>query len=195
MNDGTVNLGVASQSPPKNLREASPIHYAISRNNLERDRIEHERLVTRRDSIRDKLRSGLTVLNGGSLVALLAALNGDGTAAAWVGITAENAKWVAGGFVLGLITAGIAYRADEFAVNSEVGDSIVRVQAAEQFVAMYEANPTAAQYEELQSQIANYYELPLVGHRYSVLNILPLALSQGLWLTGILTPILTTFFE
>ena len=62
------------------MRDLFRVSHAFAAVNLENDRAEHARLLARRDGIRDKLRSGLTALNGGSLVALMAALNGEGKA-------------------------------------------------------------------------------------------------------------------
>ena len=182
------------ESLPKTMREFSPVTYAMAKNDLERDRIEHERLIGRRDMLRDKLRSGLTALNGGSLVALMAALNGDGSAASWIGIDHHNARWVAGCFVIGLMAAGYAYRVAETATTNETADSIGRVGAAETRIALYESPPSDENNEKLRSALEKYAELPLVGHRTTTIEIVTLSVSQIAWTTGLLLPLISTLF-
>lgn len=179
---------------PPTMREFSPVTHAMARNDLERDRIEHDRLINRRDALRDKLRSGLAALNGGSLVALLAALNGDGKAAQWIGIGQHNAKWVALSFILGLFAAAWSYRAAEVATTNETADSISRVSSAELRVALYEARPSDESNERLRQELENYAKLPLVGHRVATHEIVALGISQLFWTAGILIPLAFTLF-
>lgn len=174
------------------MRELFRINHAFAAINLERDRAEHDRLLARRDDLRDKLRSGLTALNGGSLVALMAALNGDGTAAGWIGIDVHNAKWIAASFALGLVAAGIAYRLDESATGYEVADSINRVGSSERQIALYEGSATDELIEKVGREMNAYATLPVVGHRVQGKTIVALALSQFFWATGIFIPLIAT---
>lgn len=179
---------------PKTMREFSPVTFAYAKNNLARDLIEHERLIARRDALRDKLRSGLVTLNAGSLLALLAALNGEGAAAAWFGVDAENAKWVAACFVAGLFAAGASYHIAEYSTNMELSDSIESVSAAQHRVAIYEKPATSENNQELKAVLDDYSKIPLVGFRVSIPSIVTLSLSQCFWTMGVLIPLATVLF-
>lgn len=177
---------------PLTLREFTPVSYAIAKNNLDHDRVEHERLISRRNALKDKMRSGLTTLNAGSLIAMLAALNGSGGAAAWVGISSGNAKWIAACFVAGLISAGASYRVASDATEYEIADSLKRVGAIERHVALFEEHTAPERHELLWQDYQKYADLPLVGHRISKSDIWSLSIAQGFWLAGIMIPLVTT---
>lgn len=182
------------EQPMPLMRDIFRVSHAFAVINLDRDRATHERLLARRDDIRDKLRSGLTALNGGSLVALMAALNGDGTAAGWIGIDVHNAKWIAASFALGLVAAGIAYRLDENSTGYEMADSINRVGASERQIALYEGEATKDLIEKVDREMKAYGGLPVVGHRVQIKTIWALAVSQFFWATGIFVPLSATLW-
>lgn len=180
------------QELPNTLREATPVGYLMVKHSLDRDAREHERLITRRDWIRDKLRSGLTTLNAGSLIALLAILNGKGDAMSWFGIDKTNAQWIAALFTLGLIAAAASFRITMTETLSEIADSTKRVFAIEHIVASYEGKPTEAELKRIADNFQNYAALPIVGNRFSDIDFWCLALSQGFWVTGVAIPMFET---
>lgn len=174
------------------MREFSPVSFALAKNDLERDHAAHERLIARRDDLKDKLRSGLVALNAGSLLALLASLNGEGSAAGWIGVDASNARWIAACFVGGLFAAGASYHVADHGINSELSDSIPRVRSAEHRVALYEKAACVETNEELREALEDYAKIPLVGFRVSIPHIVSLGLAQAFWIAGIVIPLATT---
>lgn len=182
------------ESLPRTFREFTPVTYAMVKNYLDQDHREHERLIARREVLKDKMRSGLTTLNAGSLLALLAALNGEGAAATWFGIDSSNVKWMAGLFTLGLILAAVSFRIAETDARVESSDSLIRVLAIERLIARYEGKPTIEEHDQIAKEFQAYTELPIVGHRFSDADFWCLALSQTCWLVGILMPLQKAVF-
>lgn len=177
------------------MREFSPVSYELAKNDLERDRAEHDRLIARRDALKDKLRAGLVTLNAGSLLALLASLNGEGSAASWVGIDASNAKWIATCFVCGLFAAGASYHVADYGISSELSDSIPKVRSAEHRVALYEKPACVETNDELREALEDYAKIPLVGFRVSIAHIVTLGLAQAFWTAGIVLPLAKTLTQ
>lgn len=151
-------------------------------------------LVEKRDQLQDKLRFGLLALNGGSLVALLGALSGDGQAASWFGFTVENAKYSAALFASGIVAAGASAITQSNLFTKEAGDANSRRLAASWLASFHEADANDKNWDTLKTLLDDFSKAPLVDFQYSVAAIVLQNLAGSAWLAGILYPLCGVLF-
>jgi len=177
-----------SETP--SIKDRTRTAIMIAEQNLLIDRSAYERIVSRRETLIDKLRFGVFGLNAGSLLALIGALGGKGEAALWLGFDRQTAFTSAVAFALGMISASAAIVVESNKITVEAGDAFARASAAGRICAMHEMAATPEAYAKLGDELDAYAAMPLVGFRYHRLPLWLQCASQGLWLFGLALPIL-----
>lgn len=173
------------------LKDNLVVNLAMHQFDLAAAENELQYFIRRRDEANEKLRFGLVGLNGASLVALLSALGGRGSAATWLGFTPQNALFSALLFVAGLMLAGYSINTQQNLSTTESGDASARVQTLRRLVALYEQDNTQANNDRYGETLAEYHKLPLTGFQFSSWAITAQHFSGGVWLAGILIPLMS----
>lgn len=150
----------------------------------------YEYLISRRDQSLEKLRFGLLALNGASLIALISALGGDGTAATWLGFNADRARYSAAAFIIGAVCGGISILIESNLQRVEAGDAMARHSTLNRLTALYSAKFTKENYDRVGPVMEEYHNLPLIDFRYSIPAIVALNASAGAWLFGVAMPLI-----
>lgn len=177
------------------LGEMLPVTAHIHQGDLAAAREEFRYLAARRDQLTDKIRFGLIALNGGSLLALLSAMGGGGEAARWLGFTPQIALASAVAFATGLCLAGVSVTAQQNLSQTETGDAYSRMQKLSILVALHKDEHSPEAREKAIDVFEEYAQLPLTGFQYSLWSIISQNFSAGLWIVGILYPLLTTIYN
>ncbi len=173
------------------LKDDLSVNLAMHQFELEAAEAELQYFLRRRDETSDKIRFGLIALNGASIIALLSALGGGGTAANWLGFNDQNALWSALLFVIGLASAGHSINTQQNLSTKESGDASARAQTLRRLVSLYEEEKTHERLENYSKTLAQFHGLPLTGFQFSHRAILAQHVSGGAWLAGILIPLST----
>ena len=171
------------------LSDISPVNLAMHQFEQRAAEDELRYLMQRRDAQNDKIRFGLIALNGGSLLALIGALGGNGTAASWLGFTPQNALISSASFGLGLILSGIAVVCQQNLFVTEAGDASARVQVLRRLVALYDQQATPENHDRLGEAMKEFHDLSLTGFQFSYSSIVSQNFSAGAWVMGILVPL------
>ncbi|MFN4095490.1 MAG: hypothetical protein ACK4GG_01825 [Sphingomonas sp.] len=172
------------------IAEFDPVNAALFAADQELATRRYEYLISRRDQSLEKLRFGLLALNGASLVALISALGGDGTAATWLGFDADRARYSAAAFILGTVCGGVSIIVESNLQRVEAGDAVARQSTLNRLTALYSAKFTKGNYDRVGPVMEEYHKLPLVDFRYSIPALISLNASAGAWLFGVAMPLL-----
>jgi len=151
----------------------------------------YEYLVQRRDELSDKIRTGSLALNGSSLVAMLAALSGEGKAAQWIGLTPDNTALTAAFFVVGAAASGAAIIVANGLFATEASDAFDRMLKARQVLSIYDAEDSQQSRDASLRALQDFHAAPLVDFQYSRASIAAQSSGAGLWLAGMCIPLLT----
>lgn len=151
----------------------------------------YEYLVARRDQANDRLRTGSLALNGSSIVAMLATLSGDGTAARWIGLNESNTALTAAFFVVGAALAGASLVLTTGLFATESSDAFNRMLAARRVAASYEVEDTQESRIRAVDALVEMHATPQVDFRYSRASIVTQSMGAGAWLAGMCIPITT----
>lgn len=174
---------------PETIGDAHPFNRVQAEYELEFDTRRFEYLVQRRDTLLDKIRFGALTLNGASLVGLLAALSGNGQAAAWLGFNAQIAAWSGALFAGGVLAAGLSIILEARRCTEETGRAVVRRHAASSYRAAFAQRLTPAAEETTERLMKEHHNSPLVDFGYSKAATWAQSTSTACWLTGIVLPI------
>jgi hypothetical protein len=171
------------------LREVFPVNLAM--HELEQKSADEELryLIERRDQTNDKIRFGVLTLNGGSLLALIGALGGEGKAAIWLGFTPKISLISACCFVTGLILTGFAINVQLNQSTKESGDAVSRSITLRRLVSLYDQQATPENHNRLEETMNGLHKLPLTGFQFSETASIAQHTTSSAWLAGILIPL------
>lgn len=172
------------------IASRSKVLFTIHRCDLSEAIDDRRYFIQRRDQLSEKLNMGILVLNGGSLVALLGLLGGDGHAAQWLGFTPAISLFSAVAFVVGLALAGHALNERELHYIQEASDANSRSKLLRRLVALGEAPMEPESHEEYGEVLQESHKLPLVGFQWSKNSTFARHWAGGAWLSGVLAPLM-----
>ena len=174
---------------PVKIADASAVNIAmyVTEGEMAAKRVVH--LMERRDRIAERLQFGVLALNGGSLIALIGALGGDGAAAAWLGFNPERVQQSAVAFVIGATAAAVSLVLEVNLAKVEAGHAEARFLTVTRLRALHEAPMTPENHERVGVAMKEYQALPLVGFQYSNPALWANALAGGAWLAGMAIPL------
>ena len=141
----------------------------------------------------ERLRTGCLALNGSSIVAILASLSGDGTAAKWIGLSPDNTATTAGFFVAGAGLAGLSLIISTGLFTTESADAFSRMLATRQLAASHEVEDSPAARESALNALKAMHATPLVDFQYSNVSIWMQSASAAAWLAGMCVPLVSAF--
>ena len=150
-------------------------------------------MIARRDQAADRLRTGSLALNGSSIVAILASLSGEGSAAKWIGLSPDNTSVAAAFFVVGAGLAGLSLVISTGLFATESSDAFERMLATRRVAAAYETDDSPAARAEALTALTAMHATPLVDFQYSNASIVMQSLSAGAWLGGMIVPLSSAF--
>ena len=173
----------------RSIAEADPVNAAMFDSDVDHYARRFEYLANRRDQLLDKLRFGVLGLNGASIIALMSALGGKGSAATWLGFTEQTAQASAAAFIAGAIAAGVAITLEANLHRTEAGDCEARRSTAIRLNALYKAKLNAKNFDQAGAVMKEYHALPLVDFQFSKAAIVFQNCAAGAWLFGVLMPL------
>lgn len=176
------------------VADAVATNAAMHRRDLDIAAQQYMYFIQRRDNLIEKMRFGLVTLNGGSLIALISVLGGDGSAATWLGFTPGNAIISALSFTLGTILAGKSLDSQTNHYVQEAGDQNTRLSAYVALTALCESPLSESSYDNYGRALEATKDLPLTGFQYSWFAIHAQHLAAGAWFTGIGTPLISVLW-
>lgn len=153
-----------------------------------------EYLIARRDQMQEKLQFGTLALNGGSLIGLITALSGEGSAAKWLGFDASSAPISAAAFVVGVVLCRLSLNIEHNRQSIEAGNAFARQSEASMLSALYKAPASKFVMEKIRDVMKRYHDLPLVDFDYSVVSITLKNFAGAAWVVGIAIPLAKSLF-
>lgn len=146
-------------------------------------------LVSRRDSLLDRVRFGTLALNGASIIAVLTILGGDGKTAGWIGFNSIAAKWSLVFFAVGTVLAGVSSWLEANRAREEPAQAFERLHFYGTLSSMYSLPGTDENQLKVLAEWEKCKKLPLVDFGYSHASIWTGTFGAASWLCGISIPV------
>jgi hypothetical protein len=174
----------------RKLRDAYPAQGRFIERFVDFERGRLEYLLQRRDTLHDRIRFGLLTINGASLVALLAALGGNGNTAKWMGISHGSAMVSALAFIFGGHAALFSIAADYGYASKEIFDASKKWVAAEQLESGMENFVTPDSDEQADMILTTYQDLPRSYGHPNITSAVLHGVAAASWSVGVISIIL-----
>lgn len=174
---------------PITVKDIYKFHAAISESQLPASRARYEYLLTRKDQISDRIRSGSIVLNAASLVGVFTALSTEAIAKGAFGITVPDLAFSACCFIIGLIGGVLGIVFESYRLPNEAAEQFDRLSRQENYNGTLNQIFTPENEENFRARMEDLHALPPRDFGFSLPSSLSVNFAGGAWIAGMLLPL------
>lgn len=171
------------------VRDVYRYHAAISESQLPAAQARYDYLLSRRDQINDRIRTGSLALNAASLVGVFTALSTNSIAEGHFGISIAELGYSALCFMVGLIGSVIGIVFDSHRLDIEVAEQFDRLSRQERYSGALNKHLTQEAEDFLKEQMEIVHALPPRDFNQSLISVLAINFAGGAWIAGISLPV------